>query len=130
MYQSTTFGTRLAQERKRLGLSQSDFAVLCDVSPASQFVYEKDARSPSADYLAKAVRAGVRLGFLFESAAALDLLPLLTLDQIVNAYIETDTTCRDSMGRLFDLELRISNFKERLVGVAHENTVRSKQNAS
>lgn len=116
MPQSSTFGARLAQERKRLGFNQSDFAALCDVSSASQFVYEKDERSPSADYLTRAVGAGVRLGFLFWDIEELGLLPLLTLDQIVTAYIATDISCRDSSGKLLDLEHRVRTFKDKLTG--------------
>jgi transcriptional regulator with XRE-family HTH domain len=111
-----SIGSRLAAERKRLGLNQSDFARLCGVRSASQFLYEKDTRSPSAEYLSKAMALGVRLGYVFDPGtdAAAESLSKLTWDQIIAAYKQTDTECRDSQGRLFDLEHRIQDFRARL----------------
>lgn len=46
-------GGRLRQERQRLGLNQTEFAAIADVSKASQVNYESGERSPDADYLAE-----------------------------------------------------------------------------
>lgn len=44
-------GSRLKQERKRLGYSQVKFAKAAGSSKNSQYNYEKGERSPTADYL-------------------------------------------------------------------------------
>lgn len=50
---------RLAEERKRLGLSQTEFAALGGVGRKTQFNYESGERSPDAEYLAAVSGAGV-----------------------------------------------------------------------
>ena len=52
-------GDRLKEERLRLGLNQSDFAALAQVTKNSQLNYEKGDRSPDAEYLAAVAGAGV-----------------------------------------------------------------------
>lgn len=52
-------GDRLKEERQRLGLNQSDFAALAQVTKNSQLNYEKGERSPDAVYLAAVAGAGV-----------------------------------------------------------------------
>ncbi|MFG0467044.1 helix-turn-helix domain-containing protein [Pseudomonas putida] len=52
-------GDRLKEERKRLGLNQTEFAALLGASKTSQFNYEKGDRSPDAAYLAAAAQSGV-----------------------------------------------------------------------
>lgn len=47
----TGVGARLAEERKRLGLSQAAFAEFVGVSFSSQRRYENGERSPDTDYL-------------------------------------------------------------------------------
>jgi len=125
-----TIGARLAHERKRLGLSQADFARLCGVKSASQFLYEKNSRSPSAEYLAKALAIGVRLGVIFDTGSNDESLPLMTLEQMVSAFIATDIACRDANGRLLDLEHRVADFKSKIVGAGNVLDLRSKQSAS
>jgi len=44
-------GQRLREERERLGLSQTALGAIGGVQQNAQFLYEKDQRSPSADYL-------------------------------------------------------------------------------
>ena len=44
------FGDRLAQERKRLGYSQSALAELLDKSSMTQFKYESGETCPDSDY--------------------------------------------------------------------------------
>lgn len=54
-----SIGSRLRDERERLGLNQSDFATAAGTTRKSQFNYETDARRPDADYLAAIAAAGV-----------------------------------------------------------------------
>jgi transcriptional regulator with XRE-family HTH domain len=54
-----SFGARLAEERKRLGLKQSDFAGLVGTDVPKQSLYEHDRRELRAEYLARLVEADV-----------------------------------------------------------------------
>jgi transcriptional regulator with XRE-family HTH domain len=54
-----SFGTRLAEERKRLGLKQAEFAKLVGTDVPKQSLYENNRRELRADYLARLAGAGV-----------------------------------------------------------------------
>ena len=54
-----SFGSRLAEERKRLGLKQAEFAGLVGTDVPKQSLYENDRRELRAEYLAKLVDAEV-----------------------------------------------------------------------
>ena len=53
------FGSRLAEERKRLGLKQAEFASLVGTDVPKQSLYENDRRELRADYLARLAGAQV-----------------------------------------------------------------------
>ena len=55
----TGFGARLAEERKRLGLKQSEFATLVGTDVPKQSLYENEKRELRADYLARLAAAEV-----------------------------------------------------------------------
>ncbi len=52
-----SFGTRLAEERKRLGLKQAEFAALVGTDVPKQSLYENDRRELRADYLSRLAEA-------------------------------------------------------------------------
>ena len=54
-----SFGTRLAEERRRLGLKQAEFARLAGTDVPKQSLYENDRRELRADYLARLAAGGV-----------------------------------------------------------------------
>ncbi|HDR9508338.1 transcriptional regulator [Burkholderia cepacia] len=54
-----TIGTRLREERLRLGLSQDEFAAVGGVLRRAQSNYEADERSPDAKYLSAVAELGV-----------------------------------------------------------------------
>ncbi|HZG07628.1 MAG TPA: helix-turn-helix domain-containing protein [Allosphingosinicella sp.] len=54
-----SFGARLAEERKRLGLKQAEFASLVGTDVPKQSLYENDRRELRADYLARLADAKV-----------------------------------------------------------------------
>jgi transcriptional regulator with XRE-family HTH domain len=56
-----SFGSRLAEERKRLGLKQAEFADLVGTDVPKQSLYENDKRELRADYLARLARLDVDL---------------------------------------------------------------------
>ncbi|HEX5185120.1 MAG TPA: helix-turn-helix transcriptional regulator [Allosphingosinicella sp.] len=53
------FGARLAEERKRLGLKQAEFAALVGTDVPKQSLYENDRRELRGDYLARLADAEV-----------------------------------------------------------------------
>src|SRR4051812_24986169 len=53
------FGTRLAEERKRLGLKQAEFASMVGTDVPKQSLYENDRRELRGDYLARLADANV-----------------------------------------------------------------------
>ena len=59
-----SFGSRLAEERKRLGLKQADFAGLVGTDVPKQSLYENDRRELRAEYLARLVDADVDVVYI------------------------------------------------------------------
>ena len=59
-----TFGARLAEERKRLGLKQAEFAALVGTDVPKQSLYENDRRELRADYLARLAGAQVDIVYI------------------------------------------------------------------
>lgn len=57
------FGTRLREERSRLGLSQTALAAIGCVKRLTQSQYEKETSSPSVRYLAAVASAGIDLDY-------------------------------------------------------------------
>ncbi len=55
----SSIGSRLREERERLGHSQSNLAELGGTQRKSQFNYEMDVRRPDADYLSAVAAVGV-----------------------------------------------------------------------
>lgn len=55
----TTIGSRLQNERQRIGLDKKDFAVLMGISRVTENAYEKGTRFPSVQYLIRAASKGV-----------------------------------------------------------------------
>lgn len=53
-----SFGARLAEERKRLGMRQAEFAARAGTDTAKQSLYENGRRELRADYLAAIAEAG------------------------------------------------------------------------
>ena len=59
-----SFGGRLAEERKRLGLKQAEFAALVGTDVPKQSLYENDRRELRAEYLARLVDADVDVVYI------------------------------------------------------------------
>lgn len=55
----STFGVRLKEERKRIGMNQTDFAAAGGVQKRAQVSYEQDERAPNLEYLALLSKVGV-----------------------------------------------------------------------
>jgi len=59
-----SFGKRLADERRRLGLKQAEFSALVGTNVPKQSLYENDRRELRADYLARLPEAGVDVVYI------------------------------------------------------------------
>lgn len=59
-----TFGDRLREERKRLGLTQTDFAAISGQKKQSQVRYESGERSPDGNYFAALAEADVDVMYI------------------------------------------------------------------
>lgn len=60
----TSFGTRLREERERLGYNQTDFGDIGGVRKNAQSNYEQGERQPDAEYLQKIQAIGVDVHYL------------------------------------------------------------------
>lgn len=82
-------GSRLRDERLRIGLSQDEFAAVGGVARRSQSAYEADERSPDADYLLAVRELGV------------DIFYVLTGERVViteakKSHVEVDVSGDES----------------------------------
>lgn len=60
----TNFNERLKEERKRLGLNQTDFAALANVGQIAQVNYENGKRNPDSKYLQAIAEAGADIQYI------------------------------------------------------------------
>ena len=58
------FGARLAEERKRLGMRQAEFAARVGTDAAKQSLYENGKRELRGDYLARLAEAEVDVVYI------------------------------------------------------------------
>lgn len=117
-----SFGQKLANERKRLGLKVAELADKCSINPATQYLYEKGDRHPSSIYLENVFSLGVRPEALFDSLK--DQGNSLTQSNLKQAFFKVDQECRDNEGRLLDTHPR---FKRLLEELGFENEMPQKQ---
>lgn len=59
-----SLGERLREERERLGMSQTQFGDLAQVTKKTQMLYEGDQRSPKADYLTAIASQGIDVQYV------------------------------------------------------------------
>lgn len=65
---NNTIGERLKAERKRLGLNQTDFAKIANLTKKSLFNYETGERSPDAEALLKWAGSGLDVHFIIHGS--------------------------------------------------------------
>ncbi len=78
-----TVGLRLRDERKRLGLTQKQFAQLGGVTPNTQINYESSKRSPDNAYWAAAAKLGVDIQYVLTGVHSHNL------DKVIKGIEET-----------------------------------------
>lgn len=96
-------GSRLRQERKRLGLSQKEMGELGGVAANAQGKYESGERAPRADYLAALARAGVDVLFVLTNRRAVRA-------QIDSAFSKFDALPINSELLLIDVQQAVRHF--------------------
>lgn len=67
--QMSGIGSRLRQERERLGLSQKVFGEIGGVEANAQGKYESGGRAPKADYLSRVAERGVDVLYVLTGTA-------------------------------------------------------------
>ncbi len=70
---NTNVGMRLAEERKRLGYSQTEFSEAAGSGRASQVNYETGKRFPDAEYLEAAAKLGVDVQYVLTGVRSMNL---------------------------------------------------------
>ncbi|CAJ0709270.1 hypothetical protein LMG19089_04933 [Ralstonia edaphis] len=112
----TTIGTRLREERKRLGHSQSQFAELASIHKNAQGNYESDLRRPDADYLVQIAKAGVDVGYvLFGELSGATLQP--DEQELLATYRALDPRGKQAaLGALSGLQQPVSGASIRVGG--------------
>jgi len=79
-------GSRIRQERKRLGYSQREIGLLGGVAANAQGKYESGERVPKADYLAALASVGVDVLYVLTSARS----PRATVDNVLSKVMRSD----------------------------------------
>lgn len=80
------FGQRLAEERRRLGLTQAELALRVGIDAPRQSLYETGIRSLKAAYLASLAAVGIDLSYVLTGQRALpSSMPPLSAD-LLHAY--------------------------------------------
>lgn len=99
-------GTRLKEERKRLGLSQEAMAVACGAGKRTQILFEQDAHVPGGSYFIAAHQLGVDLTYvLVGRRSQLDEADAELLDAWRNASLSSRAA---AMNLLSGAEPRLS----------------------
>jgi transcriptional regulator with XRE-family HTH domain len=93
-------GDRLREERKRLGLSQTDFARLAGVHLNTQSRYEKGDREPDSSYLEALGKEGVDVNYVLFGIASDEIVdcPYVAGMKFPSSHVAkpiTLTECRD-----------------------------------
>lgn len=127
MRDQMSFGSRLRQERDRLGLTQQKFAELGGVKRVSQHLYEQDVRVPNMTYLMQLKEGGVDVWFLINGARlTTSMSGALSRSVYVSAFRAIDELARDGDGhslplaereRLFDILLTVLQSEQSSAGL-------------
>jgi transcriptional regulator with XRE-family HTH domain len=96
------FGARLAEERKRLGLKQAEFASLVGTDVPKQSLYENDRRELRADYLARLAAAKVDVGYVLTAKRSEGAWLGEDATQLLSAYLALPADLREALLRFVD----------------------------
>lgn len=106
-------GSRLRQERARLGLSQKSFGEIGGVEANAQGKYENGGRAPKADYLSRVAEHGVDVLYVLTGSPTPTLLDNLSQveEKVLVSYRMLHKEDQDAISRLTTTlaELSVSN---------------------
>ncbi|WP_106639375.1 helix-turn-helix domain-containing protein [Allosphingosinicella vermicomposti] len=92
-----TFGSRLAEERKRLGLRQAEFADLVGTDVPKQSLYENGRRELRADYLARLAEARVDVLYVLTGARSDGRLLSPDAGEVITLYAALPLQAREAV---------------------------------
>jgi transcriptional regulator with XRE-family HTH domain len=95
-----SFGTRLAEERKRLGLKQAEFAALVGTDVPKQSLYENDRRELRADYLARLATAQVDIVYILSGRRSEGEWLNAGASELLSAYFSLPAEVQQALGQL------------------------------
>jgi transcriptional regulator with XRE-family HTH domain len=94
------FGARLAEERKRLGLKQAEFASLVGTDVPKQSLYENDRRELRADYLSRLAAAKVDVVYVLTAKRSEGAWLGEDASQLLSAYLALPDDMQEALLRL------------------------------
>src|SRR5436309_7489358 len=96
------FGARLAEERKRLGLKQAEFAILVGTDVPKQSLYENDRRELRADYLSRLADAQVDVVYVLTGERTEGAWLGEGASELLSAYLALPSDLQDLLIRFVD----------------------------
>lgn len=100
--QMSGIGSRLRQERERLGLSQKAFGMIGGVEANAQGKYENGDRAPKADYLSRVAERGVDVLYVLTGSPTPTLMDNLSQveEKVLVSYRVLQKEDQDAIRRL------------------------------
>ncbi len=95
-----SFGARLADERKRLGLKQAEFADLVGTDVPKQSLYENNRRELRADYLARLAAAKVDVVYILTGQRGQGDWLGADASDLLTAYLSLPPEMQEALGNL------------------------------
>jgi transcriptional regulator with XRE-family HTH domain len=95
-----SFGSRLAEERKRLGYRQAEFAAMVGSDMPKQSLYENDHRALRGAYLARAAAAGVDVIYVLTGQRTEAALFGEDASALLSGYLALPAPLRAELARL------------------------------
>ena len=117
------FGARLAEERKRLGLKQAEFASLVGTDVPKQSLYENDRRELRADYLARLAAAKVDVGYVLTAKRSEGSWLSEEASALLSSYLALPPELQAALqGFIADLNTYLANGQGRASGRQEQRT--------
>lgn len=95
-----SFGSRLAEERKRLGLKQAEFADIVGTDVPKQSLYENDRRELRADYLARLADAEVDIVYVLTGRRSEGEWLGQAPSDLLSAYLSLPPDLQDALAKM------------------------------
>ncbi|AWK14733.1 helix-turn-helix transcriptional regulator [Candidatus Fukatsuia symbiotica] len=88
------FGGRLREERKRLGMTQTEFADVGGVQKTTQSNYENNIRLPDAQYLGSITKIGIDIAYIITGARTIKADITTEEQKLVENYRAMDDSAK------------------------------------